>query len=204
MPPDISADRMRIPILLFALLAALPGPLTAQAGPPAPSADRVSATGGVLLKAGEIAGETRLHLGGWGGLMLNRRLAVGGGGAALLNNLELAGSEGDSGFVLEFGYGGLFFRYWEPLSGTFTGEAGILLGAGHAEVRDELSRREVGSDNFLVGEGELGLVYTFLPRLHLGLSVGYRLTAGVEDLPRVSAGDLNTFTATLSLRAGGY
>ena len=87
--------------------------------------------------------------------------------------------------------------------GNLTGEVGLLLGAGHAEVRDQLTGTEVGADNFLVGEPEMSILYTVFPGIHLGVSVGYRLTSGVEDLPRVSSGDLNAFTGTLSLRWGG-
>jgi hypothetical protein len=66
-----------------------------------------------------------------------------------------------------------------------------------------LTQAEVGSDNFLVAEPEMSILYSFFPGVHLGVSVGYRLTTGVEDLPRVSAGDLNAFTGTISLRLGG-
>jgi hypothetical protein len=154
------------------------------------------------LKGGQIAGENRLHLGGWAGLVFGN-LSIGGGGAALLKSVELAGSEGGTGFNLSHGYGGIFFRYWKPLSPSLTGEAGLLLGAGHAEVRDQFTRNEVGSDNFLVAEPEMAVFYTFVPGLHLGIALGYRLTVGVEDLPRVSSGDLSAFTGTLSLRMGG-
>ena len=199
----ISVDRVMRFGFVLAVLLALPGPLEAQAGPDPSSQDRVSATAAVLLKGGRIADENRLHLGGWAGLVFGDNLAIGGGGFALLNDVELAGSEGGSGFNLDLGYGGLIFRYWEPLSGSFTGEAGLLLGAGHAEVRDQLTRTEVGSDNFLVAEAEMSLLYSFFPGIHVGVSAGYRLTTGVEDLPRVSTGDLNAFTGTLSLRLGG-
>lgn len=199
----ISVDRVMRFGFVLAVLLALPGPLEAQAGPDPSSQGRVSATAAVLLKGGRIADENRLHLGGWAGLVFGDNLAIGGGGFALLNDVELAGSEGGSGFNLDLGYGGLIFRYWEPLSGSFTGEAGLLLGAGHAEVQYQLTRTEVGSDNFLVAEAEMSLLYSFLPGIHVGVSAGYRLTTGVEDLPRVSTGDLNAFTGTLSLRLGG-
>jgi len=199
----ISVDRVMRFGFVLAVLLALPGPLEAQAGPDPSSQGRVSATAAVLLKGGRIADENRLHLGGWAGLVFGDNLAIGGGGFALLNDVQLAGSEGGSGFNLDLGYGGLIFRYWEPLSGSFTGEAGLLLGAGHAEVRDQLTRTEVGSDNFLVAEAKMSLLYSFFPGIHVGVSVGYRLTTGVEDLPRVSTGDLNAFTGTLSLRLGG-
>jgi len=155
------------------------------------------------LKGGQIAEKNRLHLGAWAGLLFADNLAVGGGGLALMDDVDLAGAEGGTGFNLSMGYGGLMFRYWEPLAGDFTGEVGLLLGAGHAEVRDLLTRTEVGSDNFLVAEPEVSILYTFYPGLHLGASIGYRLTSGVEDLPSVSSGDLNAFTGTLSLRWGG-
>jgi hypothetical protein len=180
-------------------LLAWPVPGWGQAG----SGGRVSATASVLVKAGEIAEKQRTHVGGWAGVVLFPGLAVGGGGFALLNDVELAGTEGGTGFILDFGYGGLFFRYWEPLVGDLEGEVGLLLGAGHAEVDDRLSRREVGSANFMVGEVEMGLAYPVFRQLHLSASVGYRLTSGVEDLPRVRAEDLNAFTGTVSVRLGG-
>jgi hypothetical protein len=188
---------------LLILMLALPGALRAQAGPASPPPGRVSGTASILAKAGRVAGENRLHLGGWAGLKFGESLAVGGGGFAMLRGVELVGSEGTSGFNLDLGYGGLIARFWEPLRGSLSGEVGVLLGAGHAEVRDRLTRTEVGSDNFLVAEAEMGVLYTFYQRIHLGLSAGYRLTSSVEGLPRVAKADLNTFTATLSLRLGG-
>lgn len=192
----------------LAVLLALPGPLWAQARqdpsfPDSSSEDRVRATAATVLKAGQIADENRVHFGGWAGLVFSENLAIGGGGFSLLRDVELAGSEGGTGFDLDMGYGGLFFRYWEPLADALSGEVGFLLGAGHAEVHDQLTRTEVGSDNFLVAEGELGIAYSFFRGVYLGFSVGYRITSGVEHLPGVSKGDLNTFTGSLSLRLGG-
>lgn len=189
------------PLLAVLVFLAWPVPGRGQAG--FGPDGRVSATASVLVKAGEIAGKHRTHFGGWAGVVLSPGLAVGGGGFALLNDVEIAGTEGGTGFILDFGYGGIFFRYWEPLVGNLEGEVGLLLGAGHAEVDDRLSRREVGSANFMVGEVEMGLAYPVFRQLHLAASVGYRLTSGVEDLPRVRAEDLNAFIGTLSLRLGG-
>ena len=188
--------------VVLAVLLALPGPVRAQAGPAPSTRDRVSATAAVLLKGGKIADENRFHLGGWAGLVFGGNFAVGGGGFTLLKDVELAGLEGGTGFNLGLGYGGLFFKYWENLSGPVIGEVGLILGAGHAEVSDQLTQQEVGSDNFLVAEPEISLLYSFFPGVQVGVSVGYRLTTGVEDLPDVVAGDLNSFTGTVSFRLG--
>ncbi|MBT8398510.1 MAG: hypothetical protein HKO65_18350 [Gemmatimonadetes bacterium] len=197
---------------LVALLAAFagvfpgvsPGVLEAQVGPEVGSEEtRVGSAASIVVKGGQIAQENRVHFGGWAGLVFSERLAIGGGGFALLKNVNLAGPEGETGFDLDMGYGGLMFRIWEPLGGYLTAEMGLLLGAGHAEVRQQLTGTEVGSNNFLVAEGELGIAYGLFRSLHVGASAGYRLTSGVEDLPGVSKGDLNAFTGSLFVRLGG-
>jgi hypothetical protein len=193
---------IRLGILLILALI-LPGPLRAQAEPDQPSQNRVGGTASVVLKAGQTADVNRISLGGWAGLTFSHNLALGGGGFALTKTVELAGAEGDTGFNLNLGYGGLVFRFWEPLGVSLSGEVGLLLGAGHADVRAQLTGTEVGSDNFLVGEGELGISYRVLQSVSLGVSVGYRLTSGIQDLPGVSTDDLNAFTGSLSLRVGG-
>lgn len=190
---------MRLALLLCALLI-LPGPAVAQAEDPGPPSDRVGATASILLKTGQVAGADRLFLGGWGGLVFGEHYVLGGGGLALTENVDLPGSELSTGFDLGAGYGGLFFRYWEEVSPRVTGEVGFIVGAGHAEVRNRLVGREEGSDNFFVVEPEGSLFLALLPYLHLGVSGGYRMVWGVEDLPLVSADDLRSLTGSFSLR----
>jgi hypothetical protein len=130
-------------------------------------------------------------------------LAVGGGGLVLLDEVGLAGSEAGTGFSLDLDYGGIFCRFWQPLSPRLTGELGLVLGAGNAGVKDRLSGTELGSDNFLVAEPEVSLSFRVLSWLRVGVSGGYRMVSGVEDLPRVSQGDLEGATGTISLQVGG-
>jgi hypothetical protein len=192
----------RLSILLVSILI-LPGTLRAQEEPGNPSERRVGGVASAVLKAGDTAGVDRLYFGGWAGLTISGNIALGGGGFALSKDVGLAGVEGETGFNLSMGYGGLTFRFWEPLSNSLSGEVGLLLGAGHADVQTQLTGTEVGSDNFLVGEGELGISYRVIRRIFISAAVGYRLTSGIQGLPGVSTDDLNAFTGSLSLRVGG-
>jgi hypothetical protein len=136
-------------------------------------------------------------------LVFGPGVVLGGGGFAMTRNVELRGSEAGSGFELGMGYGGVLLRYLRPLLPRMTGETGLLVGAGHAEVRDLLAGREVGSDNFVVLEPEACLSIRLFWKAFLGASVGYRLPLGVEDLPGVSAADLESVTSSVFLRLGG-
>lgn len=156
-----------------------------------------------VSKWSEVAEKSRLHLGGWGGLVFGGRLVLGGGGYAMLRSVELPGSEASSGFNLGMGYGGIYLGYLWPIREKVTGGLSILAGGGHAEVRDQRVGREVGADNFVVAEPGLYLSYAVLPKLHLGASGGYRAVWGVDDLPRVTADELEAPTFSLSLRLGG-
>ena len=191
--------------LLVALAAALalPGSLASQVGSAPPGEKRVSAAGAVQLRGGSLGQEARVHAGGWAGLVFADRLAIGGAGYALLRDVELVGTEAGIGFDLGMGYGGLYFAYWKPISQRFMGQVGLLAGAGHAEVRDRLVGQEVGSDNFFVLEPDLSVFFEVHPRIRFGTSFGYRSAHGVDNLPTVSAEDLRSATATLSLRIGG-
>lgn len=189
--------------LLFVLLLALPGPLGAQEVQQTPAPRRAGAAAAAFVKTSQVAGETRLFWGGWGGLLLGDHFVLGGGGMALTKDVELQASGLPTGFYLSAGYGGVLFKYWGNLPHGLTGEAAILLGAGQAEVYDRITGQEVGAENFLVMEPEVSLFLNLYRQLYLGASGGYRTTSRIENLPRVPSDALQSFTATLSLRLGG-
>jgi hypothetical protein len=190
-------------VLLLGMILALPGPLSAQAAQAGSPPDRVEAAVAILLKGGSVADADGLFLGGWGGLAFGEHFMLGGGGIGLLQDVALPGSDSGTGSDLGMGYGGVFFKYWWDLSDRLTGEGGLILGAGHAEVHDRLIGAELGSDNFPVVEPEAAVFVRLFRRLYVGASVGYRMVWSVQDLPRVSADDLQSFSGSLSLRLGG-
>jgi len=203
MRTGISTGRAPGPLLLLGILLALPGPLRAQAARSGPSEERAEAAAAFLVKGNWIADEPQIFLGGWGGLVFRRRFVVGGGGFALTKDVELARLPSGLGSEMGMGYAGVFFKYWGDLFPQLSGEGSLLLGAGHAQVRNNLTGQETGSDNFMVMEPEGAIHVRLFRSIHLGAGLGYRFVWGVEDLTRVSAEDLRSFTGTLSLRLGG-
>lgn len=193
---------MRHALLLLFFLT-LPGPVGAQEAQQTPAPRRAGAAAAGFVKAGEIADETRFFLGGWGALVLGDHFVLGGGGMALTRDVELRASGLPTGFYLDAGYGGVLLKYWGALPLRLTGEAGLLLGAGQAEVYDRVTGQEVRAENFLVLEPEVSLYLNLYRQLYLGASGGYRTTSRIENLPRVPSDALQSFTGTLSLRLGG-
>lgn len=193
---------MRSVILLSALLA-LPGPLAAQAGQLRTPEPRAGSAVGLVVTGSRVAGEGRILVGGWGGIVLGNRFLVGGGGMALTQDVDLPRYTSSTGFQLGFGYAGLFLKYWKDLSFGLVGEGGLLMGAGHAEVHDQIIGQEAGSDNFLILEPQAAVSRRLFGQLHGGAGLGYRLPLGVEDLPRVRSEDLRCLTLSIFLRLGG-
>jgi len=199
----ISIGRAAGPFLLLGILLALPGPLRAQAAQSASSEERAEAAAAFLVKGTWIAEDPQVFLGGWGGLVFRERFVLGGGGFTLTKDVELSRLPSGLGSQMGMGYAGVFFKYLGSVLPRLSGEGSLLLGAGHGRVRNNLTRQETGSDNFMVVEPEGALHARLFGSLHVGAAVGYRFVWGVEDLTGVSAEDLRSFTGTLSLRLGG-
>ncbi|MGD8360267.1 MAG: hypothetical protein PVJ04_02465 [Gemmatimonadota bacterium] len=203
MPTGISTGNPMLRKVVVGTLLALPGPLSAQAAQVDSAGARAESAAAVVFKGGEVADVGRVLVGGWAGLVFGEHFMLGGEGITLLEEVELPGSESGTGFDLGMGYGGVILKHWWDLPGRLTGEGGLLLGAGHATVKDRRTGREVGSENFPILEPEVGLGLRVFRRVYVGVSVGYRLVWSIEDLPRVSPDDLRSFSGTLSLRVGG-
>lgn len=121
---------------------------------------------------------------------------------ALLRDVDVDGP----GYSRElgFGYGGLVAEYRLGTMERFRYAVSGLLGAGSAELEDLVVGTELGSDNFLVFEAGLVARASVFSRAGAGVSLGYRLVAGVDDLPGVGTAQLRGFTLSLSLRVGPF
>ncbi len=190
-------------LLLSCFLLISPGALWAQVDQGVSPVARAGGAAAALLKVGSVAGSSRVMFGGWGGLVFGDRFLVALGGIELPEDVDLPGSGLSTGFDLGMGYGGVLLKYWRDLPNNLVGGAGLMLGAGHAEVRDRLIGTELGADNFLVVEPEASISYKAYRGISLEAAAGYRFISGVEDLPTVTASDMRTFTGTLLLRIGG-
>lgn len=179
------------------------GGAAAQVSPPA-GLPRAGSSVSLVAKHSRLAGASRLQGGGWGGVVLGQRLLIGGGGLAAWGWKELSSSAGGRGFETTAGYGGLVLRFHEPLGSRGLLEFGALAGAGNARVRDRYTRVELGADNFLVWEPEVGISLRLPAGLRGGVAVGYRMAWKVEDLPTLGAGDFRGMTLAAFLARGGW
>lgn len=180
-----------------------PGPLKAQAAQPESPPPRVTAAAAFLVETGEVAGAREIMFGGWGGMVFGDRFILGGGGVALPERVEISGSEAATGFDLGMGFGGVYMRYAISRWGPLAAEGGLLLGAGHAEVRDRFVGLEVGADNFMILAPEAGFTLRVFRALQLAAFVGYRYVWGVDDLPLLSSEDFRSVSGAFSVRVGG-
>ncbi len=186
-----------LPVLL-GLLALLPAGTRAQAQE---SGDEGPRVGGYVEP---IVGWTSLEkrsvflLGAGAGLLLGERISLGGRAMRSSGAVTLGDGAGDRS--LGFGYGGLFILYSHRMGRGVTVGVGGTLGAGRADVRDPTLNVELGSDNFVVLEPELHVGYRPAPPVRVGLAVGYRHAASVQDLPGVAPSVLRSPTASLSVR----
>ena len=161
---------------------------------------RVSARASVLYKVTRLAGGTHFLVGARAAVVFAGGLEIGGAGIKLIESVDISLGPGNM-LELRTGYGGITLSKTSLLGGPVG--AGILLGAGNAEVRSPPVGNQLGSDNFFVFEPELTLALPSWKAVRSSLGVGVRLVVGVDDLPNVRARDLRGFTATLAVGLGG-
>ncbi len=160
----------------------------------------VSAMIGGLYKATRLAGGTRSMVGVKAAVVFAGGVEIGGIGIKVLAPVDI--SVGAGGLLeLRTGYGGITVAK-RRLLGSRIG-AGLLLGAGNAEIRTLPVGNQLGSDNFLVFEPEVTLELPSWNVVHSALGAGFRFVTGVDDLPALRAADLRGFTVTLMVVVGG-
>ena len=185
-------------LLLLALLALTPPGARAQEHALDPVRGFIGGNGSWT----QVADQSAWLVGGRLGLILQDHLVLGGAGMAMMGSVDVAGTSADTSFDLEMGYGGLLAGFTFGISERISGMVAGTIGGGNARVYVPVSKAELGSRNFFLVEPEVSLRATLYRQLLAGVSVGYRLTQGVTDLPGVAPDDLEGFSLGILVQLG--
>ena len=174
--------------------------------------------GGPLLKVSQIAGETGLLVGGYGGWLIDHRLMIGAGGYGLVSNIradaaaEEAYSPHGEKLYVEFGYGGIMLEYIIAPSKLLHLNVQTLIGGGSAGYREDWyddswdwhgSYRDRHEIVFVLEpavNAELNLTTWF----RVAGGVSYRYVTGINDLVALQDSDLSGLSANLAFKFGAF
>ncbi len=164
--------------------------------------------GGPNLMYTQILDSDGLLMGGLGGWVIGKTIAIGGGGWGLVteHEVEVAGTM----YELQLGYGGLLLEYLHDPDRLTHWYIDALIGIGG------INFNEVGTD--LEENQHDDTIWVFEPSAHYCLNVtqhfrvavgaGYRSVIGVDDVTEttygLAAADLSGYTVGLTLRFGRY
>lgn len=161
--------------------------------------------GAPVVKLTQVDDPLGAFVGGRGGWIINRSVAIGGGGYALANRGNFEHLENDAGDPggLEVAYGGLEVGYLHRPAGMVHVSMSMLVGWGGATwTPDGLSGTSV-DDSFFVAEPELDVVLNVTRVFQVALGASYRLARGVELFDLRDA-DMSGPAGVLALRFGSF
>ena len=178
--------------------------------------------GGGDLKITDFGGERAMVLGGYGGILVNRRFMLGVAGYGIATNPEFVGTlppgllpdspanNADRNLTINGGYAGL------TLGGIiFTRELvhltiPVIVGAGEIQISDEdFFQNSTDTDftiersTFFVVEPGAQVEFNFTSSFRVAVGASYRWIQGLE-LSNLRDDDLSNFAGTLSLRFGRF
>jgi len=192
-----------------------PAPPARDSGPPLlfDGELAVGGYGGVDVMYTRMFGRDGAVVGAQGGLLINHRLALGVAGYGFTN--PVAGPDnliGDAQYF-ETGYGGFTLRYSlmsEELPvyvtvGGLVGGGAIDLTAGDHDSDDDFDNLHdsSGTDTFAVFQPDVTLNANLTRWMRLGVTAGYRFTAGVNSLG-FEESDLNGIVAGGHVQFGWF
>lgn len=206
-------------LTLFFVLALLAVPLQAQEQETLFSSPvEHGGFGGPVLKVSQIAGETGLLVGGYGGWLIGHRLMIGGGGYGLVTNIraeaaaEDAYSPSGEKLYLEFGYGGVMLEYIIAPSKLLHFNVQTLIGAGSAGYREDWYDDSWDWHGNYRDRHEI--VFVLEPAVHAELNlttwfrvaggVSYRYVNGIDELIALENSDFGGLSGNIAFKFGAF
>lgn len=167
---------------------------------------RYGAFAGPVLKVGQVGDELGMFVGGRGGIVINKTLAIGIGGYGLVNQIQARGFMPDTN--VRMGYGGLEIEYLFDAPSVLHGSAMVLVGMGGAGFFRHHggwgSQNDYRSGSmFFVVEPAVNAEINISTWMRVALGVGYRLVSG-SNMDRFSNSDLSGANGVLTFKFGIY
>ena len=171
--------------------------------------------GGVDMKVGTFKDQRALIMGGYGGLVINRRYLFGIAGYGLVTDIEFEGTiPGDTAtktLNLYGGYGGVLIGASIAPKELIHISIPIVLGAGAFEVEDKnffsnnLADADFVVENsvFFVVEPGIEVEFNISNHFRLGFGATYRYITGTE-LVNVTDEEVSGATGMISFRFGRF
>lgn len=161
-------------------------------------ADSFGGFGGPMIEFSNINGTLVGDVGGGGALIINDFFFGGYGFGNDAASVEFEGQNYD----IDFGQGGLWFGYVYKQNKLVHLYSSFKVGWGSADLKIDGDKKF--GDNLLALSPELGVEFNITDWFKLGITGGYRMVSGLEDLPVLTSDDFTGATGGITFRFGGF
>ena len=140
--------------------------------------------GGPIIKATQVNNDWGLLIGGQGGVLINRKIALGAIGQSIIRDKDFIGDnlngENQSPLSFVYGAGGIFFEYIFNLERPIHISIPLNLMAGGVVVNDNTTTTKVeSSSNFIIEPG-INLEFNLSKHFVSAINVSYRQVFGTS------------------------
>ena len=174
------------------------------------STTKIGAYGVPAANLTSINGKFGVLTGGYGGVLLNRKLMLGAGAYSLANNIEAPYAPTYTGHkqYLNFWYTGLAAEYIHNTDKLIHWTAGALIGGGAVSRRD---KRNFDDDHYhsydgtglFVAEPFANVELNITKYIRLDVGASYRWVQG-SNTPGISNSDLSNGAVHVGIKAGVF
>lgn len=193
--------------LLLVLAIMIVGQLAIGQGIEYRNTSTIKSFGEPFIKTNSIDGQTRILIGGQGGLILNwgnteshHQMAVGGFGNGMAGELVIS-SVDESDRTLSMGFGGVFVEYLHRPMSKLHFSLPLYLGIGSLSIKDGDTGDRIEKSNIITIDPGINLAYNVSSFLTIGVNLGHRWVKA-KDLTYITNTDVSNINYGIQFRFG--
>ncbi len=172
--------------------------------------NEIKGFGAIDFKVTELASETSMMMGAYGGIIVNKQFMLGLGGYGLTTDVGFRTAD-DRDVDLRGGYGGMMLGFILAPREVVHVSFPVFIGAGSFHMQDERLdfnnfARDVNleSSSFAVVEPGVEIEFNISRLVRLGFGGSYRLIQGSDFREDLSDQDLSGFAGNISVKIGKF